>query len=68
MMTATDPTDNGPMNVTSAPSGAPIVEFVGVTKRFPGVIANDGVNLAIRSGEIHVLLGENGVPARHVGP
>src|ERR1700735_3194896 len=48
------------MNATSAPSGAPIVEFAGVTKRFPGVIANDVVDLAIRPGEIHVLLGENG--------
>lgn len=48
------------MNATSLPSGAPIVEFVGVTKRFPGVIANDSVDLAIWPGEIHVLLGENG--------
>ena len=31
-----------------------------VTKRFPGVVANDGVSLEFRSGEIHVLLGENG--------
>jgi general nucleoside transport system ATP-binding protein len=60
MMTATDPTGDTPMNATSAPSGAPIVEFVGVTKRFPGVLANDAVDLAIRPREIHVLLGENG--------
>ena len=38
----------------------PIVEMIGVTKRFPGVLANDRVNLAIRCGEIHALLGENG--------
>jgi ABC-type uncharacterized transport system ATPase subunit len=31
-----------------------------VVKQFPGVIANDGVNLDVRSGEIHALLGENG--------
>ncbi len=31
-----------------------------VVKRFPGVIANDGVNLAVQAGEIHALLGENG--------
>lgn len=31
-----------------------------VTKRFPGVVANDDVSLEFRAGEIHVLLGENG--------
>jgi simple sugar transport system ATP-binding protein len=32
----------------------------GVTKRFPGVVANDRVDLAIERGEVHALLGENG--------
>lgn len=32
----------------------------GVTKRFPGVVANDGVDLAVARGEVHALLGENG--------
>jgi simple sugar transport system ATP-binding protein len=31
-----------------------------ITKRFPGVLANDAVNFDLRSGEIHALLGENG--------
>jgi simple sugar transport system ATP-binding protein len=31
-----------------------------ITKRFPGVLANDQVNLDLRKGEIHALLGENG--------
>ncbi|MDN5344461.1 MAG: ral nucleoside transport system ATP-binding protein [Clostridia bacterium] len=38
----------------------PLVEMRGITKVFPGVVANDGVNLAVRAGEIHALLGENG--------
>jgi simple sugar transport system ATP-binding protein len=32
----------------------------GITKRYPGVVANDSINLEIRPGEIHALLGENG--------
>lgn len=36
------------------------VELRGITKRFPGVIANDGVTFDVRAGEIHALLGENG--------
>ena len=32
----------------------------GVTKRFPGVLANDHVDLVVRAGEVHALLGENG--------
>ncbi|MEM9448816.1 MAG: ABC transporter ATP-binding protein [Cyanobacteria bacterium P01_E01_bin.6] len=36
------------------------VEMKGITKSFPGVIANQDVNFAVRRGEIHALLGENG--------
>ena len=36
------------------------LELRGITKRFPGVIANDDVNLTIKTGEVHALVGENG--------
>ncbi|MFZ2360291.1 MAG: ABC transporter ATP-binding protein [Anaerolineae bacterium] len=36
------------------------VEMRGITKIFPGVIANENVDLEVRAGEIHALLGENG--------
>lgn len=36
------------------------IELKGITKRFPGVIANDDVNLAVEDGEIHAVCGENG--------
>lgn len=37
-----------------------IIEMVGITKEFPGIIANDNITLQIKQGEIHALLGENG--------
>jgi ABC-type uncharacterized transport system ATPase subunit len=36
------------------------IELKGITKRFPGVVANDDVNLAVETGEIHAVCGENG--------
>ncbi|WP_209644307.1 ABC transporter ATP-binding protein [Kibdelosporangium banguiense] len=36
------------------------VELRGITKRFPGVLANSDVSLSVRAGEIHALMGENG--------
>ncbi|MGA0875725.1 MAG: ABC transporter ATP-binding protein [Bacilli bacterium] len=38
----------------------PIIEMVGITKIFPGIIANDQIHLDLAKGEIHALLGENG--------
>src|SRR5262249_37438783 len=38
----------------------PALELRGITKRFPGVLANDAIELDLQHGEIHALLGENG--------
>ncbi|MCD4671023.1 MAG: ABC transporter ATP-binding protein [Anaerolineaceae bacterium] len=38
----------------------PVLELRGITKRFPGVLANDHIDLTLEKGEIHALLGENG--------
>ncbi|WP_432834985.1 ABC transporter ATP-binding protein [Dactylosporangium sp. CA-092794] len=38
----------------------PAVELKGITKRFPGVVANSDVNLTVRKGTIHAIVGENG--------
>ncbi len=46
--------------MTIAGAEVPVLEVRGVTKTFPGVIANEGVDLTLHQGEIHCLLGENG--------
>ena len=46
----------------SAPSGstAPAVELHGITKRFPGVVANKDIEITVRRGTVHAIVGENG--------
>ena len=48
------------MPIQEIKRGDTVLEARGITKRFPGVVANDGVNFDIKAGEIHAILGENG--------
>jgi simple sugar transport system ATP-binding protein len=48
------------MTAVPADATAPAVAMRGITKRFPGVLANDRVDFEARVGEVHALLGENG--------
>jgi simple sugar transport system ATP-binding protein len=47
-------------SAVAADAEPPLVRLEGITKRFPGVLANDAVDLELRAGEIHGLVGENG--------
>jgi ABC-type uncharacterized transport system ATPase subunit len=42
------------------PDATPVLELRQITKRFPGVLANDRIDFDLRAGEVHALLGENG--------
>ncbi len=49
------------MTADPAPGPQPLaVELAGITKRFPGVVANRDINLSVRQGEVHAVVGENG--------
>lgn len=37
-----------------------VIEMLNIRKAFPGIVANDNINLQVKKGEIHALLGENG--------
>ena len=37
-----------------------VIEMINITKKFPGIVANDNITLQLKKGEIHALLGENG--------
>ncbi|MCA9833424.1 MAG: ABC transporter ATP-binding protein [Thermomicrobiales bacterium] len=54
METTTTPVSIQPSTVKYA------IRMEGIVKRFPGVVANDGITLLVEPGEIHALLGENG--------
>ena len=52
--------DSTPGGNPAASGHAPLLELRGITKSFPGVIANDGIDLVVQHGEVHAVLGENG--------
>jgi simple sugar transport system ATP-binding protein len=57
-MTGKAPTPGNTARAAGDP--VPLLELRGITKRFPGVVANDRVDFDVRAGEVHTLFGENG--------
>ncbi|WP_329072595.1 ABC transporter ATP-binding protein [Streptomyces sp. NBC_01429] len=51
---------NASSSPTSSPPAPPAVELRGITKRFPGVVANHDIDITIHKGTVHALVGENG--------
>ena len=59
MVESTHITAAGASPTDEAPA-VPLLEMRGITKRFPGVVANEDVDLVLQPGHVHTLLGENG--------
>ena len=53
-------TESGGCTLGDSHASEYAIEMLHITKRFPGIIANDDITLQLRHGEIHALLGENG--------
>src|SRR5664279_1877806 len=52
--------DAVPSGDETGPAGPVAVQLTGITKRFPGVVANSDINITVRRGTIHAIVGENG--------
>ncbi|WP_308013202.1 ABC transporter ATP-binding protein [Streptomyces beigongshangae] len=55
-----DASSSPPLAARSQPPSTVSVELAGITKRFPGVVANHDIHLSVRKGTVHALVGENG--------
>src|SRR3989344_3763864 len=51
---------SSPPNPSAPGAAPPRLQLVGITKRYPAVVANSGVSLTVLPGEIHAVLGEKG--------
>lgn len=51
---------NPPETIPTPGAAPPRLQLTGMTKRYPAVVANSGVSLAVQPGEVHAVLGENG--------
>jgi ABC-type uncharacterized transport system ATPase subunit len=60
MTAAPVPPAPAPVPASGGSTSPAALEMRGITKRYPGVVANDRIDLDVRRGEIHALLGENG--------
>ncbi len=49
-----------PLGSTTSRPAPPAVRLTGITKRFPGVVANSDINIEVQRGTVHALVGENG--------
>jgi simple sugar transport system ATP-binding protein len=57
---AAEPSPRQPPNAAQPVAGATAVELRGITKRFPGVVANKDIDIAVQRGHVHAIVGENG--------